>query len=101
MFCRGKFRPSPVRDRESRPKKTSNNSKRSARQTNHVGGCSEEENQVDDNPAFAFHVAEEGGEVCTVSVRSEPTMDVSVSGIVMEVLIDSGSVSNLMLEEDF
>ena len=71
------------------------------RETNHIGGCSEEENQVDDNPAFAFHVAEEGEEVCMVSVASEPTMDVSISGIVMEELIDSGSVSNLMGEDDF
>ena len=87
-FCRGNLRPSPVRDRESRPKKTSNNSRRSARQTNHVGGCS-----------CAFHVAEEGEEVCMVSVTSEPTMDVSISGIVMEVLL--GSVSNLMGQDDF
>ena len=55
-FCRGSRRPSPVRGRESRPKITSDNSRRSARQTNHVGGCSEEEIQVDDNPVFAFHV---------------------------------------------
>ena len=78
-----------------------NDSRRSARQTNHVGGYSEEEIQVDDNPAFAFHVAEEGEEVRMVSVASEPTMDVSTSEIVMEVLIDSGSVSNLMGEDDF
>ena len=100
-LCRGNVRPSPVRDRESRPKKTSNNNRRSARPTNHVGGCSEEEIQVDENPVFAFYVAEEGEEICMVSVASEPTMDVSISGIVMEVLIDSGSVSNLMGEDDF
>ena len=100
-LCRGNVRPSPARDRESRPKGTSHNNRRSARQTNHVGGCSEEEIQVDENPAFAFYVAEEGEEVCVVSVASEPTMDVSISGIVMEVLIDSGSVSNLMGEDDF
>ena len=99
-LCRGNVRPSPARDRESRPKGTSHN-RRSARQTNHVGGCSEEEIRVDENPAFAFYVAEEGEEVCVVSVASEPTMDVSISGIVMEVLIDSGSVSNLMGEDDF
>ena len=56
---------------------------------------------MDENPAFAFYVAEEAEEVYMVSVASEPTMDVSISGIVMEVLIDSGSVSNLMGEDDF
>ena len=56
---------------------------------------------MDDNPAFTFHLAEEGEDVCMVSVTSEPAMDVSISGIVMEVLIDSESVSNLMGEEDF
>lgn len=56
---------------------------------------------MDDNPAFSFHVAEEGEEACMVSVTSEPTMNVSIRGIVMEVLIDSGSVSNLMGEDDF
>ena len=100
-LCRGNVRPSPVRDRESRPKETSNNNRRSARQKNHVAGCSEEEIQVDDNPAFAFYVAEEGEEVCMVSVASDPTMDLSISGIVMEVLIDSGLVSNLTGEDYF
>ena len=54
------------------------------------------------NPAFAFVVSEETeDEVCMVSRASEPTMDVSINGIVTEVLIDSGSVSNLIGEEDF
>jgi len=36
-----------------------------------------------------------------VSILSESTMNVSIDGFVQEVLIDSGSVSNLMGEEDF
>ena len=43
---------------------------------------------------------EEG--VCKVSTaRHVPTMNVSIDGIVQEVLIDSGSVSNLMGEDVF
>lgn len=36
-----------------------------------------------------------------VSILSESTMNVSIDGFVQEMLIDSGSVSNLMGEEDF
>ena len=40
-------------------------------------------------------------EVCMVSILSESMMNVSINGFVQEMLIDSGSVSNLMGEEDF
>ena len=43
---------------------------------------------------------EEG--VCKVLTACRiPTMNVSIDGIVQEVLIDSGSVSNLMGKDDF
>jgi len=66
----------------------------------YVAGSSQEE----ENPAFAFTVMEENEEgVCKVysTARHVPTMNVSIDGIVEEVLIDSGSVSNLMGEDDF
>ena len=58
--------------------------------------------QEEENPAFAFTVMEEKEEgVCKVSTASNvPTMNVSINGIVQEVLIDSGSVSNLMGKEN-
>ena len=64
-----------------------------------MAGSSQEE----ENPAFALTVMEENEEgVCKVSTaRHVPTMNVSIDGIVQEVLIDSGSVSNLMGEDDF
>ena len=83
------------------PKNTSGNRKAFRRQSNQVevAGSSQEE----ENPAFAFTVMEENEEgVCKVSTaRHLPTMNVSIDGIVQEVLIDSGSVSNLMGEDDF
>ena len=49
-----------------------------------------------------FAVMEEAlEEVCMVSILSKSTMNVGIDGFVQEVLIDSGSVSNLMGEEDF
>lgn len=52
--------------------------------------------------AFAFAVVEEAlEEVCIVSILSESTMNVNIDGYVRKVLIDSGSVSNLMGEEYF
>ena len=64
-----------------------------------MAGSSQEE----ENPAFAFTVMEENEEgVCKLSTACHvPTMNVSIDGIVQEVLIDSGSVSNLMGEDDF
>ena len=38
--------------------------------------------------------------ICGVSSSSDPTMNVSINGIAQEVLTDSGSVSNLIGEED-
>ena len=63
-----------------------------------MAGSSQEE----ENPAFAFTVMEGNEGVGKVSTaRHVPTMNVSIDGIVQEVLIDSGSVSNLMGEDDF
>ena len=96
VCCRGSNRPSP---------RAGDNRRSVGRQTNHVGVGLEEESFVrcdESNPAFSFAVTEETAEeVCMVSISSEPTMDVSINGIVKEVLIDSGSVSNLIGEEDF
>ena len=63
-----------------------------------MAGSSEEE----ENPAFASTVMEGNEGVCKVSTaRHVPTINVSIDGNVQEVLIDSGSVSNLMGEDDF
>ena len=54
------------------------------------------------NPAFAFAAMKKAlKEVCMVSILSESKMNVSINGFVQEMLIDSGSVNNLMGEEDF
>ena len=62
-----------------------------------VGSSQEEE-----NPAFVFTVMEanEEGVSKVWTTRHVPTMNVSIDGIVQEVLIDSGSLSNLMGEDD-
>ena len=59
--------------------------------------------QEEENPAFAFTLMEENEEgVCNLSTaRHVPTMNVGIDDIVQEVLIASGSVSNLMGEDDF
>ena len=74
-----------------------------SRQTNQVEDYLAGSSQEEDNPAFAFTVMEENEEgVCKVSTaRHVPAMNVSIDGIVQAVLIDSGSVSNLMGEDDF
>ncbi|KAL9985472.1 hypothetical protein ACROYT_G007886 [Oculina patagonica] len=46
--------------------------------------------------AFAFPVTENREESCNVISSKEPVVEVSVSGITTRVLIDSGSVSNLI-----
>lgn len=100
--CTNLDRTAPETGRGLRPKNTSGNHKAFRRQTNqvedYVAGSSQEE-----NPAFAFTVMEENEEgVRKVSTAHHvPTMNVSIDGIVQEVLIDSGSVSNLMGEDDF
>ena len=65
----------------------------------YVAGSSQEE----EDPAFVFTVMEENEEgVSKVSTaRHESTMNVNIDGIVQEVLIDSGSVSNLMGKRRF
>ena len=40
-------------------------------------------------------------EVCKASILSESMMNETIDGCVQQVLIDSGSVSNLTGEEDF
>jgi len=79
------------------------NHKAFRRQTNQVEGYVASSSQEEENPAFAFTVMDENEEgVCRVSTaRHVPTISVSIDGIVQEVLIDSGSVSNLMGEDDF
>ena len=74
-----------------------------SRQTNQVEDYLAGSSQEEDNPAFAFTVMGENEEgVCKVSTaRHVPAMNVSIDGIVQAVLIDSGSVSNLMGEDDF
>ena len=55
--------------------------------------------EVSDNEedcAFAFTVTENRGETCHVTSCKEPVVEVSISGITTRVLIDSGSVSNLI-----
>ena len=73
---------------------------RAGRQTNQMTGYSEKDKHVsceERNSAFTFAVMEEAlKEVCMVSILSESTMNVCIYGFVREVLIDSGSVSNLM-----
>ena len=64
-------------------------------------GFEEDKSYKEENPAFAFTVVEgRDEEVCKVLTTSEPTMKLSINGIV-KALIDSGSMSNLMGEEDF
>ena len=57
-----------------------------------------EDDQSSEEDAFAFSVTEQA---CTVSASSQPLASVSIGGVTKEVLIDSGSVSNLMGEEIF
>ena len=86
-----------------RPKNTSGTRKAFRRQTNQVEDYVAGSSQEEETPAFAFTVMEENEEgVCKVSTaRHVPPMNVSIDGIVQEVLIDSGSVSNLIGEDDF
>ena len=98
VCCRNLDRTAPEAGRGLRPKNTSGNRKAFRRQTNqvedYVADSSQEE---EENPAIAFTVMEGNEGVSKVSTaRHVPTMNVSIDGIVQEVLIDSGSVSNLM-----
>ena len=98
VCCRNLDRTAPKTGRGLRPKNTSGNRKAFRRQTNQVEDYVAGSSQEEENPAFAFTVMEENEEgVFKVSTaRHVPTMNVSIDRIVQEVLIDSGSVSNLM-----
>ena len=102
VCCQGLNRNTADKGGESRFKKASSNTREFKSQANQVEDYVEGSGW-EENPAFAFSVLEEIEEgVCRVSASSDvPTMNVSIDGIVKEVLIDSGSVSNLMGEEDF
>ena len=102
VCCRNLDRTAPEAGRGLRPKNTSGYRKAFRRQTNQVEDYVAHSNQEEENPAFAFTVMEGNEGVCKVSsARHVPTMNMSIDVIVQEVLIDSGSVSNLMGEDDF
>ena len=103
VCCRNLDRTAPETGRGFRPKNNSGNPKAFRRQTNQVEDNVADSSQEEENPAFAFTVMEENEEgVCQVSTpRHVPTMNVSIDGMVQELLIDAGSVSNLMGEDDF
>ena len=50
----------------------------------------------EENSAFAFAVTENQGETCNATCLKEPVLEVNINGIKTRVLIDSGSVSNLI-----
>ena len=103
VCCQSLNRHTADKGGESRFKKASSNTREFKSQANQVEDYVEGSGREEENPAFAFSVLEEIEEgVCRVSASSDvPTMNVSIDGIVKEVLMDSGSVSNLMGEEDF
>ena len=53
------------------------------------------------NCAFAFAVTENQGETCNATRLKEPVLEVNINGITTRVLIDSGSVSNLIGMEEY
>ena len=103
VSCRNLDQTAPETGRGLHPKNTSGNRKVFRRQTNQVEDYVVGSSQEEENPAFVFTVMEENEEgVCKVSTACHvPRMNVSINGIVQEVLIDSGSESNLMGEDDF
>ena len=54
----------------------------------------------EENCAFAFAVTENQGETCNATCLKEPVLEVNINGIKTRVLIDSGSVSNLIGMEE-
>ena len=54
----------------------------------------------EENCAFAFAVTENQRETCNATRLKEPVLQVNINGITTRVLIDSGSVSNLIRMED-
>ena len=55
----------------------------------------------EENCAFAFAVIENQGETCNAARLKEPVLEVNVNSITTRVLIDSGSVSNLIEMEEY
>ena len=61
----------------------------------------QEASDSEENCAFAFAVTENPGETCNAIRLKEPVLEVNVNGITTRVLIDSGSVSNLIGMEEY
>ena len=55
----------------------------------------------EENCAFPFEVTENQGETCNATRLKEPVLEVNINGITTRVLIDSGSVSNLIGMEEY
>ena len=55
----------------------------------------------EENCAFAFAVTENQVETCGATRLKEPVLEVNISEIKTTVLIDSGSVSNLIGMEEY
>ena len=87
--------------RNSKPGKQGNNQQRGGRQqrhgkgrqANHVEGHCNESGEDD---SFAFTIEEQ---TCAMSNSSEPVISVKIGGISRDVLIDSGSASNLISKD--
>ena len=86
LCCQGKS--------DSCGSKSKTNQRRPSHNANFVGD--QEVSDSEEDCAFAFAVTENREETCNVISSKEPVVEVSVSGITTRVLIDSGSVSNLI-----
>ena len=92
LCCRREGDGYKARDKTSERERVS--SGRSRHNANFVGDQEASDNEED--CAFAFNVSENQDETCNSTSCKEPVLEVSVSGVTTQVLIDSGSVSNLM-----
>ena len=81
-----------AKDKTSEPERVSCG--RSRQNANFVGDQEASDNE--EHCAFAFTLSENRKETCNSTSCKEPVLEVSVSGVTTQVLIDSGSVSNLM-----
>ena len=63
--------------------------------------CDQDASDSEENCAFAFAVTENQGETCNTTCLKDPVMEVNINGIKTRVLIDSGSVSNLIGMEEY
>ena len=61
----------------------------------------QEVSDSEEDCAFAFTVTEDQEETCSVTSGKEPVVEVSVDGVTTVVLLDSGSVSNLMVMKQY